>query len=216
MLVQGQIKSEMDLFNQVDRPGVQLAKDFYALIRENFNIIDQNGSGCISAKEISEYNGNQKLKKFLDDNGCYLNKLAFKADNLIEILFECTRQEELAASISLADLKTFSYLSKDINRKIFFEDNFQVVRASAGMSASFFAFILGLLAAASILISIFSGACLHLNQAELALVSTSVAVGVPLLFSILGYFFGVIKADCYFSTRIKRIDSILKNIETAR
>lgn len=207
-------KQELDFFSDCDqRPGVQVAKDLYSLVTENFASIDCDQSGAISEIDITSYAGNQRLKQFLADNSDLLSSLSFSAKSLGDLLKESSPAQEKC--ISYTDLNTFSLLCEDINRRNFYDGNFQSLREGAGLNAAASAFAFGIVLGWTLLALLFSKLNIYLPPAEAIAVGVIATVGIPLCASMIGYWFGTMKADKYFSDRIKRIDGVLARLEKA-
>lgn len=207
-------REEIEYFAQSERPGVQIAKDLYALAIENFASMDTNGHGCITAKEISEFAGNQRLKDFLNAHGQRLSCLSFTAKNLVDLLKDSgNRIQGSCCKISFSDLNTFSWLCEDINRRNFYDGNFQSLREGAGLNAAGWAFLEGIVAGLAMLVIEFSKLKLFLSPAEAIAFGIIATVGVPLCSAMIGYFFGTRQADRYFQMRIEKIDQILEHLE---
>ena len=215
MLVQTPIKQDIDYFSHIERPGVQIAKDIFSMLTENFSSIDKDHKGCISASEISEFDGNQRLKKFLNNNAGSLSGLAFTARGLKDILSDSICKQAKTNCISFADLNTFSWLSNEINRRNFYDGNFQSLREGAGLSSALLTFVLGIFAGWASIVLLFSKLHLQLSPTEAIALGVLSTVGIPLCAAMTGYFVGTKSADSYFAKRIKRIDAILKDLENA-
>lgn len=212
MLVQTPIKEEIDFFANLDRPGVQIAKDIYSLVTEHFGAIDTDHSGCITGTDIIEYRGNQRLKDFLSNNMNLLSHLSFTARNLKDLVAD-KRTNDHALCVSYADLNTFSWLSEDINRRNFYDGNFQSLREGVGLNSSAIGFLTGIIVGWISLFVLFTKMHLHLAPIEAIGVGVIGTVGIPLLFALAGYLYGTAKADSYYDQRIKKIDQILEQLE---
>jgi len=215
MLVQTPIKNDIDYFSHMERPGVQIAKDIFSMLSENFSTIDKDQKGCISAGQISEFNGNLRLKRFLDSNAGYLSGLAFTARGLKDIISDFGIYHAKTNCISFADLNTFSWLAKDINRRIFYDGNFQSLREGAGLNASALGFVAGIFVGWATLVLFFSRLQLHLSPMESIAIGVLATIGIPLCSAMTGYFVGTRSADVYFARRMQKIDRILSELETA-
>jgi hypothetical protein len=214
MLLHSFTKEELDNFTNCERPGVRIAKDFYALANENCTSVDAEKRGDISIKEIAEASGNKRLKKFLDQNGERLSALSFSAKNLQEVIMDSVAEMTgLRRDISLADLTTFSWLSAEFNRRCYYEGNFQSFRESVGMHGAGLAFLFGVILGWTIFTALVTKAHLFLPPAEGIVLGIVATVGIPLCLSIAGYFFGTSQADKYFKIRIEKIDQILDRLE---
>ncbi len=208
------IEAEPEVFSNRERPGIQIAKDIYSLISENFQSIDKNHNGCISNDEIDQFNGNQRLKDFLHTNMPLLSKLSFSAKSTSDLIHDCFLRQE-TEHVSYSDLNTFSWLCQDINRRNFYDGNFQSLREGAGLNVSTIAFIVGILAGWSILGLLFNKLHIFLHPAEAIGVGVVATVCIPLLFAFIGYKLATAIADAYFFDRINRIDQILEHLERA-
>lgn len=204
---------EIDFFSHIERPGVQIAKDFYALASENFAIIDFANKGCVSVEELSDFDGNQKLKDFLSQNSCYLARLTFSAKGLADVIQDLSISENHQCCISMADLSTFTWLSQAINRRIFYDGNFQSLREGAGLHAALIFFIFAVVLGWSLLVFTLTRLHVFLSPAEAIAFGVIATVGVPICSAMLGYMFGAKKADRYFEVRIRKIDRILEYLE---
>ncbi|MBX9689445.1 MAG: hypothetical protein K2X27_22235 [Candidatus Obscuribacterales bacterium] len=213
MLTQTLINEDLDFFEQTERLGVQRAKDFYALASENFDAIDQDGSGCLTLNEIVEYSGNQKLRDFLFENKDCLAALSFNAEGLSDLIKEAISSKEESYCISFSDLNTFSWFCDQRNRRHFYEGNFQGLREDAGLNAAATAFVLGILMGWLLLALVFTRMNLLLSPAESIAVGVLATVGIPLAAAMLGYSFGTRSADIYFQVRVEKADRILEVLE---
>lgn len=212
MLVQTEITQEIDYFSHKDRPGVQIAKDIFSMLSENFAVLDKDHNGCINGIEISNFDGNQRLRQFLDNNAKYLAGLSFNAKGLSDLLQDSLLPKK-DNCISFADLRTFSLLAEEINRRNFYDYKFQGVREGAGLNAAALSFIAGILAGWATLVIVFSKLHIHFAPMEAIAIGVLATVGIPLCFTMIGYVFGTRKADAYFLSRVNRIDLILAYLE---
>ncbi len=216
MLIQSPQKTEIEI-DQFDseRPAVQIAKDIYSLVNENFAAIDADSSGCITLKEIDEFPGNQRLKNFLKSNIKSLSMLSFKARNLKDLLFDCRHHSDHTLCVSYTDLNTFVWLTQNINRANFYDGNFQSLRVGVGLRSSAFAFLAGIVAGWLALAFLFSK--LHLAMPPLEAIAVGVigTVGVPLFTALFAYLLATGLADRYYRSRIAKIDEVLDNLEKA-
>jgi len=214
MLLHSFTKDELDHFTNSERPGVRIAKDYYALANENCAAIDAEKRGNISIREIAEASGNKRLKEFLEQNGERLSALSFSAKNLQEVIIDSIAEMTgMRRDSSLSDLTTFSWLSAEFNRRCYYEGNFQSFRESVGMHGAGLAFLFGILIGWSIFTALVSKSHFVLPPAEGIVIGIVATVGMPLCLSIAGYFFGVSQADKYFKIRIEKIDQILDRLE---
>ena len=199
-------------FADTERPGVQIARDLYSLANQNFAAIDSERRGCITWDQVSNFRGNPRLKAFLRDNGELLSSLAFTAKNLPELMRDSLPINH-GCRISFADLNTFSWLMKDINRRNFYEGNFQSIREGVGLNAAAAMFLLGLFGGWALLAAEYSKLIMFLTPAEGIAAGVMATVGIPVICSMLGYLFGTTQADRYFKQRICKIDQILERLE---
>lgn len=211
---QTETKSETEIFSNRERPGIQIAKDIYSLISENFQSIDKNHTGCITTDEIDEFRGNQRLKDFLHNNMQLLAKLSFSAKSTSDLIRDCFLRPK-AEYVSYSDLNTFSWLCQDINRRNFYDGNFQSLREGAGLNASTFGFIAGIFVGWTILGLMFNKLHIFMQPAEAIGMGVLATVCIPLFLAFAGYKIATAIADSYFQDRIKRIDLILEHLERA-
>jgi hypothetical protein len=204
-------REELEHFAQIERPGVRIAKDLYAIARENFPSLNMGEQGCLTSKDIWEFAGNERLKDFLNENCERLACLAFRASNLFDLLLGLARRNT-GSKVSFSDLATFFWLSKDINRVSFYEGNFQSLREGAGLNAAGCAFISGFVAGCVFFAAI-AKSQIFLSPTEATVLGVVATIGMPLCLAMIGYSFGRSQADKYFTARIKRIDQILEHLE---
>ena len=214
MLAPTRVFEEIDCFAHIERPGAEYAKDIYALVNENFSAIAEAEKGCITANELSDYSGNEKLKNFLFANAGYLSKLSFTARSIGDVLRDVLGNENQACCISFADLNTFSWLARAVNRRIFYEGNFQSIREGAGLQAAGIFFSVGVLLGWLGLYLGFTSLNVMLAPAEAIAFGVIATVGIPILSAMLGYVFGTRQADRYFMSRIEKIDRVLNYLES--
>ena len=206
-------KEDFDYFSNRERPGVQIAKDIYSLINENFAAIDTRNNGCITDNDIATFRGNQRLKEFLNKNIGTLSHLSFTARNLSDLMRDSVKRNEHALCVSYSDLNTFSWLAEDINRKNFYDGNFQSLREGVGLNSSAIGFLAGIIIGWAMLAYMFAKLHLMLPPTEAIGIGVIATVGIPLLFALAGYLYGTAKADKYFEQRISKIDQILEQLE---
>lgn len=205
---------QIDFFAHIERPGAEYAKDIYALVNENFSAIAEAEKGFITSTELSEYAGNEKLKNFLTANADYLSRLSFSANNFADVVRDALSGNTHNCCISFADLNTFSWLAREVNRRIFYEGNFQSIREGAGMQAAGIFFVAGIALGWLALCLGFSSLNVLLAPAEAIAYGVMTTVGIPILSAMTGYMFGTRQADRYFMSRIEKIDRVLNYLES--
>lgn len=214
MLAPTIVLEEIDFFAHIDRPGAEYARDIYALVNENFSAIAEAEKGCITASELSDYSGNEKLKKFLTENAGYLSGLSFTARTFADVLKDTLLMDKHDCCISFADLNTFSWLAKAVNRRNFYDGNFQSIREGAGLQSAGVFFVAGIVLGWLALCAGFSSLNMLLAPAEAIAFGVIATIGIPIVCAMLGYIFGTNQADRYFMSRIDKIDKVLNFLES--